>query len=383
MTVVLLDRQHRDQPDQRGLVGEDADHVGAPADLAVEAFKRVRAAQLGPVLGREGVEGQDVLLGVLEHRRDLRQRSLELRGGLAEALAGVLTGGGAEDRTDQRRQQPVLVLASMPEAVAEEVHGAALPRRAEDLGQRGLQPGVGVTDRQLHADQAALDQRPEELAPERLGLGLADVQTDDLAASGLVHGVGDHHALARHAATVADLLDLRVHEHIRVAALQRPGTKRLHLLVQPGADARDLRARDPQPETLDQLIDPAGRHAAHIRLLHDREQRLLGALARLQETREVAAPPQLRDLQLDLARPRVPPPSPIAVAMRRAILRAPLAQLGAHQLADLRLHQPLSDPAHRLAHNIGVVLQQHLPDDLLDRHPVHSGHLPALLRRRP
>jgi hypothetical protein len=50
MTVVLLDREHRDQPDHRAVVGEDPDDVGAPSDLAVEALKRVRRAQLGPVI---------------------------------------------------------------------------------------------------------------------------------------------------------------------------------------------------------------------------------------------------------------------------------------------------------------------------------------------
>ena len=34
--VVAFDRQHRYQSDQRGVVGEDADDVGAPADLAVD-----------------------------------------------------------------------------------------------------------------------------------------------------------------------------------------------------------------------------------------------------------------------------------------------------------------------------------------------------------
>jgi hypothetical protein len=34
--VVLLDAEHADQPDQRAVVGEDADHVGAPADLLLK-----------------------------------------------------------------------------------------------------------------------------------------------------------------------------------------------------------------------------------------------------------------------------------------------------------------------------------------------------------
>jgi hypothetical protein len=45
-----------------------------------------------------------------------------------------------------------------------------------------------VADRQLDADQSARDERPEELAPERLGLCLADVEATDLAPAGLVNG---------------------------------------------------------------------------------------------------------------------------------------------------------------------------------------------------
>ena len=136
----------------------------------------------------------------------------------------------------------MLVLAGVAAQVAQEVHGAALPRRAEHLRQRRLQAGVRVADGQLHADQAARDEAAQELAPERLGLRLADVQADDLAPAGLVHGVRDHDALALHAAAVADLLDLRVDEQIRVAALQRPLAERLDLLVEQPGDPADLAA---------------------------------------------------------------------------------------------------------------------------------------------
>src|SRR5205823_7286822 len=128
--------------------------------------------------------------------------------------------------------------------------------------------------------QTPLDQPPEELAPERLGLRLADVKTDDLPASGLVHGVRDHHTLARHPAAVADLLHLRINKQIRVAALQWPGAEGLDLLIQAHADPRHLTAANSQTEALDQLVDAAGGDAAHVRLLHPRHQRLLRALAR-------------------------------------------------------------------------------------------------------
>jgi hypothetical protein len=63
--------------------------------------------------------------------------------------------------------------------------------------------------------------------------------------------------------------------------------------------------------------------------------------------------------------------------MPRTILRATPATLGADQLGHLGLHQLPRDRPHRLAHHVAVLLAQHLPDDLLDRHPVPTG------QRRP
>src|SRR3954462_7277528 len=212
-----------------------------------------------------------------------------------------------------------------------------------------------VADRELDADQAARDERAQELAPERLGLRLADVEADDLPAPRLVDRVGDNDALARDAAAGTDLLDLGVDEQIRITAFQRPLAERLDLLVEQCGDPADLALGDPQPQALDELIDATGRDAADISLLDDRDERLLAALAGLQEAREVAALTDLRDLQLDLTRPRVPPPGPIAVAMRRPVLGA-LAMTGADQLGHLGVHQLAGDRPHRLADHVTVLL---------------------------
>jgi hypothetical protein len=69
--------------------------------------------------------------------------------------------------------------------------------------------------------------------------------------------------------------------------------------------------------------------------------------------------------------------------MPHAIVGSPLAVLGANQLADLDLHQLPSQPAHALAQHISVLIDQHLPDDLLDLHPVCSGHRRCLLVVEP
>jgi hypothetical protein len=92
------------------------------------------------------------------------------------------------------------------------------------------------------------------------------------------------------------------------------------------------------------------------------------------KAREVAAPPQLGDLQLDRPRARLPLARPIAVAMRHPILRTALTELRAHQLADLALHQLGAHHLERRAQHVAVLAHHHLPDDLLDRHPVGTGH---------
>jgi hypothetical protein len=59
--------------------------------------------------------------------------------------------------------------------------------------------------------------------------------------------------------------------------------------------------------------------------------------------------------------------------MRRTVLR-PLTTLRTDDLGNLGLHQL---PRHRsdgLTDHVAVLLAQHLPDDLLDRHPVPTGH---------
>jgi hypothetical protein len=61
--------------------------------------------------------------------------------------------------------------------------------------------------------------------------------------------------------------------------------------------------------------------------------------------------------------------------MRRAILRPALTMLSADQLRHLELHHLRRDRPNRLADHVSVLIkQQHLPDDLLDRHPVGTGH---------
>ena len=52
--VVLLGQDGADEADDGVAAGEDADHVGPPADLFVQAFLGIVAPHLAPDLVREG-----------------------------------------------------------------------------------------------------------------------------------------------------------------------------------------------------------------------------------------------------------------------------------------------------------------------------------------
>ena len=57
-----------DQAGDRGVVREDADHVGAALDLLVEPLERFGAPDLAPVLLRKVKERQHVVASCLHHR---------------------------------------------------------------------------------------------------------------------------------------------------------------------------------------------------------------------------------------------------------------------------------------------------------------------------
>ncbi len=334
------------------------------------------------MVGGEGIEREQVLFGLLEQRRDFRQRRAQPLQGIADELASSLARVGVEGRPEQCRDHPLLVFADVAERLAQEVHRAALPGAAEYLPDRLLEAGMRVGDDELDAREATLDQSAQEAAPEGLGLGLSHIERDHLPVARLVHPIGQHQRLAHDAAAVSDLLHLRVKPEVRVAALQRAVAEGVDLLVESGADPGNLRLRDPQPERLHHLVDLAGGDAGDVGLLHDRDKRLLGAAARLQEAREVRTATDLRDRKLDLAGPRRPRPSPVTVAVRQPLLPRPLTAGRADELGHLRLHQLLAHPGKRLAQEIKPLPLEQVADDLLSRHPLRLGHRGDSSRRR-
>jgi hypothetical protein len=164
----------RRRGNNRRIVGEDADDLGASLDLAVEALDRIGRVQLGAMGGREAHVGEHVGLGFVHQRGELGQLRAQLIGDpapLAARRRGVVLGEGG---SDERRDDPPAALSGVGQNVAHEVNAAALPARVGHLGGRRLDAFMGVGDDQLDAPEAAPPELAQELGPEGLGIGRAD-----------------------------------------------------------------------------------------------------------------------------------------------------------------------------------------------------------------
>ena len=126
MTVVLFGEQRAGEADDGGVVGEDPDDVGAAADLFVDTLQGVGGPQLGPVLGGQVVEGDEVLLGLLQEPAHLRSDRGEALEHVPDALASLGVVFGVEDLSERGGDQAALVAAAVGQHVSDEVHGAPL-----------------------------------------------------------------------------------------------------------------------------------------------------------------------------------------------------------------------------------------------------------------
>ncbi len=110
-----------------------------------------------------------------------------------ELLADMGRVGLSEDGADRRGNHVGVALGDLGEHVAQEMHPAALPGRAEQDGlDRVFEPGVGIGDDQLHAAQPAGLQAAQERGPKRAVLAVADIEPKHLAPPIRGHAGGHH-----------------------------------------------------------------------------------------------------------------------------------------------------------------------------------------------
>ncbi|PZX11886.1 hypothetical protein LX81_03762 [Palleronia aestuarii] len=97
-----------------------------------------------------------------------------------------------------------------------------------------------------------------------------------------------------------------------------------------------------EPHGLDELVNPACKHAADPRLLDHGYERFLRCPARLEETGKVAPLPQLRHAQSQRPEPGVERAVAIAIAVGGPPL-GPLVAAGADDALDVGLNDQLQD----------------------------------------
>jgi len=133
--------------------------------------------------------------------------------------------GLGEDRAGRRGHHLGVALRDLREDVAQEVHPAPLPGRAEqDCGDGLFEPGVGIGDDQLYPAEPTRLQRAQERGPERAVLAVADGEPEDLAPAVGPDTGGDHDRLGHHAVVHPRLAIGRVQEDVGdcCSASERP-----------------------------------------------------------------------------------------------------------------------------------------------------------------
>ena len=131
------------------------------------------------------------MLGLIHDASELGDLLPDLIGHRSPLDAGGLGRFLGEGGGDEGRDDATAALAGMRQHVPGKVNPAALPGRVEHLADRRLDALVGVRHHQLDAAQAAASELAQELRPDQLGLGRADLHAENLAPAVTIDADGD------------------------------------------------------------------------------------------------------------------------------------------------------------------------------------------------
>lgn len=234
---------------------------------------------------------------------------------------------------------------------------------------------MGVAGDERDPREASGHQAAEEAEPRGAVLSGDHLQTEDLAVAVAVDAGRDQRGGLDDPPALADLEreGIGLHEAVR-PTIQRPRAEGADALIQAPGELADLGLGHPaDAKGCDQLVDPAGRDAEHVRLGDDLRERALAAPARLEQpVRKVRILAQLGDAQVDRPKASVPAPVAVPVALVDA-LRRPGAMRGAGEAVDVGGHDPIDDVVQEVAQQVRLGLLELLANerDRLHRLPCH------------
>ena len=178
---------------------------------------------------------------------------------------------------------------------------------------------------------------------EGLGFRRTNAEPDDLAASFGVGGHSDYRGDRDDASALAHLQVGRIQPQIGPVAFERTFQEGLHALVDFLAQFRDRLFEMPESPIACAISSTRRVDTPPIQASWMTATNAFSVVsARLQERREVAAGPQLRDLVIERAKPSVERAVAVAVAPVQSI-GGPFVPASADQPLDVGLHQQLQD----------------------------------------
>jgi hypothetical protein len=249
---------------------------------------------------------------------------------------------------------------------------ASLPAGTEHRRHRLDELVVIVGDDERNTGKSARLQRPQEGDPAGAVFRRDDIYAQVLSVPVTVDRDRLDHRDGADAPAFSHLLDMGVEPHVGVgSSVEGTVSKRLHDRVELPGELGDLRLAHPlDPELAHKLVHSPGRDSREVAVGHDLNESLLRPPAWLQQPlREVAASPQLGDLEIDRSDPSVPAAAAVTVAAVRALLAA-LAVGGVAGCIGICSHEHLGDHLDDVAQQVGVGLLQLLAHEVLE---VHCG----------
>lgn len=147
--IISFEHHGGNQAHDGGVIGEDADNVGATLNFRIQPLQRVAGVDLHPMGSREGHARKHLVLGLDHQGTEHGELAAQIIGHRASLHAGGL---GRESCTKTVPMTALTirhcVLPACP-SVAHEVHPAALPGSRQDLAGRALMPSWLVADHEL------------------------------------------------------------------------------------------------------------------------------------------------------------------------------------------------------------------------------------------
>lgn len=372
-----FDQQGGDEAQEGGFIGKEAGDAGAAFEFLIDPFQGVGSAQPFLVCRWQG-EDRQALRQIFFHPGRQLGRAL---GVVGDEFFEALLGGGAswavENAADGACDFGALVEArDVGLGILLEMELTTLPGHARKDGRAsGFEADVIVTDEELDAVEAALDEALEKGAPMHFGFTESGADAQDGAFAVGTDPEGHEHGTVQHLAVLADFFIAGVQHQIGKSA-EGPISPFLEFGVEEFGALADVGGTDGgAAEFLDDGGDAAGGDALNVHFGEGEFEGLLGAESFLEGAGvKIHGAADLRNVESD--GPETGGEGFVfeAVGVAGAGLGA-LVGLGLEDLGTLDAHGLVDEEADAFSEAIGALFGDELQDRVQEIRLGVVGHV--------